>query len=175
VLARGGQRARVVQQGPAGPEGAPGPASGRPRLLAYQAAARAGLGMSTSLGKHQFFPWLRRGAGVDVDPAKTENPDGSADARAPIPVGITLHKTLAGADAGTVQASVSAQLYGPGDVIGVDPRHGIRTEPRHLTANYEPNYFAGIEFDHPELPWLFTPAAPSGDRLDRKSTRLNSS
>src|SRR5207245_6113737 len=28
-----------------------------------------------------------------------------------------------------------------------------------------PNYFAGIEFDHPELPWLFTPAAPSGDRL----------
>ena len=85
--------------------------------------------MSTSLGKHQFFPWLRRGAGVDVDPAKTENPDGSADARAPIPVGITLHKTLAGADAGTVQASVSALLYGPGDVIGVDPRHVIRTSP----------------------------------------------
>src|SRR5207244_8358221 len=28
-----------------------------------------------------------------------------------------------------------------------------------------PNYFAGIAFDHPEFPWLFTPAAPNGDRL----------
>ena len=43
--------------------------------------------------------------------------------------------------------------------------HVVRTEPRDRTLNYEPNNFAGIEFDPPDFPWLFTPAAPSGDRL----------
>ena len=121
--------------------------------------------MSTQLGKHQFFPWLRRGASTDIDKAKTENEDGSTDPRAGIPVVITLQPKWQGADQGTATAGVTAQLYGPGDVVGIDPRHVILTEPRHLTANYEPNYFAGIEFDHPEFPWLFTPAAPSTDRL----------
>jgi len=121
--------------------------------------------MSVELGKHQFFPWVRRGAAAHIDPATVEKTDGSAGQRVAIPVGITLRKTLGGADVGTAQVSVTAQLYGPGDVVGVDPRHVIRTEPRNLTANYEPNYFAGIEFDHPEFPWLVTPAAPGGDRL----------
>lgn len=121
--------------------------------------------MSTLLGKHQYFPWLRRGASTAIDKTKVEGTDGSTGRRADIPVGIKLKQTFGGADAGSSTASITAELYGPGDVVGIDPRHVIRTEPRHLTANYEPNYFAGIEFDHPEFPWLFTPAAPSGDRL----------
>jgi hypothetical protein len=60
---------------------------------------------------------------------------------------------------------MAVQMFGPGDVIGLDPRHVIRTEPRHFTVNYEPNYLCGVEFDTPDLPWLFTPAAPNGDRL----------
>ena len=31
-------------------------------------------------------------------------------------------------------------LYGPGDVIGIDPRAIVRTEPRHWITNFEPNY-----------------------------------
>ena len=60
---------------------------------------------------------------------------------------------------------MTVRLYGPGDVIGIDPRHVIRTEPRDQTVNFEPNYLAGIEFDYPDFPWLFTPAQPDGDRL----------
>ncbi|HWW45006.1 MAG TPA: hypothetical protein VN180_08025, partial [Acidimicrobiia bacterium] len=56
-------------------------------------------------------------------------------------------------------------LYGPGDVTGIDPRHIVRTDPADGTANYEPNYLAAIEFDHPDFPWLFTPAAANGSRL----------
>ena len=50
-------------------------------------------------------------------------------------------------------------------MLGFDPRHVIRTEPKDATPNFEPNYLACIEFDMPDLPWLFTPAAPAGDRL----------
>jgi len=41
----------------------------------------------------------------------------------------------------------------------------IRTEPRNLTTNFEPNYLAAVDFDDPDFPWLFTPDAPAGDRL----------
>jgi hypothetical protein len=51
------------------------------------------------------------------------------------------------------------RFYGPGDVTGIDAREIVRTEPRHQTTDFEPNYFAAIEFDDPSFPWMFTPAA----------------
>ena len=54
---------------------------------------------------------------------------------------------------------VPLRLYGPGDVIGIDPRAVLRTDPLGHTADFEPNYLACIEFDIPDFPWLFTPAA----------------
>lgn len=82
-----------------------------------------------------------------------------------MPVDVTVNAMRAGAVVDTQHAGTNVNLYGPGDVIGIDPRHIIRTEPRHLTANFEPNYLAGIEFDQLDFPWLFTPAKPNGDRL----------
>jgi len=58
-----------------------------------------------------------------------------------------------------------AESHLRGDVTGIDPRHIVRTDPPDGTPNYEPNYLAGIEFDHPDFIWLFTPAAPNGNRL----------
>src|SRR5262249_2128068 len=64
--------------------------------------------------------------------------------------------------------SVPTTVYGPGDVIGVDPREVVRTVPRHLTPDFSPNLFAAIEFDHPDFPWLFTPATPgTGSRVNQ--------
>jgi hypothetical protein len=54
---------------------------------------------------------------------------------------------------------VPLRLYGPGDVIGIDPRAVLRTDPLPLSADFEPNYLACVEFDIPDFPWLFTPAA----------------
>lgn len=56
---------------------------------------------------------------------------------------------------------VPIRLYGPGDVTGIDPRVVVRTEPRHLTAEFEDNYLAAIEFDRPDFPWLFSPPQPA--------------
>ena len=55
------------------------------------------------------------------------------------------------------------RLYGPGDVTGIDPQQVVRTEPRHLATDFEPNYFPAIEFDRPDFPWLFTPAKANAD------------
>jgi hypothetical protein len=55
--------------------------------------------------------------------------------------------------------SVDLSLYGPGDIIGVDPRLIVRLEPKAAATDAEPNYLAAIEFDPPEFPWLFTPAS----------------
>jgi hypothetical protein len=50
------------------------------------------------------------------------------------------------------------RLVGPGDITGIDQQQVVRTEPRHLAMDFEPNYFPAIEFDRPDFPWLFTPA-----------------
>ncbi|HME23292.1 MAG TPA: hypothetical protein VKI44_18515 [Acetobacteraceae bacterium] len=116
--------------------------------------------MSTDLGRYHFLAWTRRGIEASLN-----NPDtnGTLDARASLGVQVTIAAN--GASAATQPSPMNVQLYGPGDVVGIDPRHVIRTEPREFTVNYEPNYLCGIEFDAPDFPWLFTPAAPNGDRL----------
>ena len=50
-----------------------------------------------------------------------------------------------------------------GDIIGIDPREIIRTEPRNLTPDFPPYLFPFIEFDRPDFPWLFTPGKPDTD------------
>ena len=115
----------------------------------------------TTPGRYHFVAWSRRGIGSEL-----ANPDyGGA-----LPVRGTLSAALTVAAQGPSPASqaappVTVLTYGPGDVLGLDARHVIRTDPKDGTANYEPNYLACIEFDLPDLPWLFTPAAPAGDRL----------
>jgi hypothetical protein len=108
------------------------------------------------LGRYHFLAWARRGIGAGIT-----NPPGPPPSRATLSVELSLS-----VDAGTpTPISRSVELFGPGDVIGLDPRHVIKTEPRDSTVNFEPNYLCGIEFDSPDLPWLFTPAAPVGDLL----------
>jgi hypothetical protein len=113
------------------------------------------------LGRYHFLAWARRGIGATVG----NQDNGALPSRASLTVQLSL-SVLQGSGTSTVQPNgVPIELYGPGDIIGLDPRHIVKTEPRALTVNYEPNYLCAIEFDAPDLPWLFTPAAPNGDRL----------
>ncbi len=112
--------------------------------------------------RYHFRAWVRRGVGADAG-----DPDGPGiPARATLDVALDVTARQGDADVAVNPApAVSVHLHGPGDVVGIDPRHVIRTEPRDLTVNFEPNYLAGIEFDQPDFPWLFTPARPAGERL----------
>ncbi|MDT5078813.1 MAG: hypothetical protein QOJ80_3450, partial [Mycobacterium sp.] len=51
------------------------------------------------------------------------------------------------------------ELVGPGDIVGLDSRAIVRTEPRAGVTNFEPNYLAFVEFYDEDLPWRYTPAA----------------
>jgi hypothetical protein len=112
------------------------------------------------IGRYHFLSWARRGIGASI---KGKDGGGALPSRAVLDVQLAL--TVDNAPAPTQPPPNNVQLFGPGDVIGIDPRHIIRTEPRNLTVNFEPNYLCGIEFDTPDMPWLFTPAEPNGDKL----------
>jgi hypothetical protein len=116
----------------------------------------------TTVGRYHFVAWARRGIGASYN--QPDN-NGTLPDRATLNVQVSVNAqqgSTTTVDNSTVR---SVELFGPGDIIGLDPRHIIRTEPRNFTVNFEPNYLCGIEFDTPDLPWLFTPAAPNGDRL----------
>jgi hypothetical protein len=113
------------------------------------------------LGNYHFLAWSRRGIGASANNVDS----GSLPDRTTLNVQLFL-QVQGGVAPNPVSAPpVTVQVFGPGDVTGVDARMVIRTEPRQFTVNFEPNYLCGIEFDSPDFPWLFTPAAPNGDRL----------
>jgi hypothetical protein len=100
-------------------------------------------------GIQSFLPWVRQGL--------TSLPAETLPANLPAPAAVTVELKVAGG------APIRQQMrtYGPADVLGIDPRHIIRTEPANLARNFEPNFLAAVEFDRPDFPWLFTPASPN--------------
>jgi hypothetical protein len=117
-----------------------------------------------SLPRYEFLSFVRRGAAAEL---KNKDPlfEPQAPADPTLPYRGTLDATLRvrSSREGRVRsidpARTTVQLHGPGDVTGVDPRHVIRTEPRHMSTDLEPHLLAAIEFDQPDFLWQFTPAA----------------
>ncbi len=113
------------------------------------------------MSTYYFLPWVRSGMARLITTPDLGNdtlPDVSG--RISLPVTVSLNgKQVEPENAGP------PQLYGPGDVVGIDVREIIRTGPLQLTPDYPPERFAFIEFDRPDFPWLFSPGAQSKDRL----------
>ena len=98
--------------------------------------------------RYQFLPWVRQGVATAIRTVDTLGTGVSG--RAVLPLALRVNRR--------VDAGVSLRLYGPGDVTGFDTRVVVRTDPPHMAADFEPNYFPSIELDLPDLPWLLTPA-----------------
>jgi hypothetical protein len=95
-----------------------------------------------------FLPWLRQGLA-----ARFLTPDPLS---APLPARLSLQARV---DINQGEGgSVALTVAGAGEVIGVDPRQIVRMEPPPGTGDYESNDLVAVEFDNPDLPWLFTPA-----------------
>jgi hypothetical protein len=103
---------------------------------------------------YKFLPWVREGAASIIDAQDTL--DATMDARVLVDVNLQVNASPA--------LTRKVRLYGPGDVTGFDARQVVRTDPPHLTYDFEPNYFPAVEFDRPDFPWLFTPAAANVDQ-----------
>ncbi|WP_371599925.1 hypothetical protein [Streptomyces sp. NBC_00564] len=104
---------------------------------------------------YRFLPFVRRGLAARL--ATPDQLTGNIPARAKFAVRLALNH------GGSAQVDV--RVHGPGDVIGVDPRVIVRTDPVRLSRDFPPNQLALLEFDAPDLPWMFTPAAAAGDRI----------
>lgn len=52
------------------------------------------------------------------------------------------------------------QLYGPGDVTGLNYQAIVRTVPRAGVNDFEANFLASIEFYDEDFPWRYSPAVP---------------
>lgn len=103
---------------------------------------------------YRFLPWARRGLAQGI--TNSDNPGGNLPARTSLRVNLD-------ATGGTATARVD--VYGPGEVTGIDRRLILRTDPRPGATDFEPNYLPAIEFDPPDFPWLFTPAAHRAGQL----------
>ncbi|HEX5085386.1 MAG TPA: hypothetical protein VFY40_25395 [Blastocatellia bacterium] len=95
-----------------------------------------------------FLPWTRQGAAAGIQTPDSLGQDQAGVASTTVKLRIN----------NTVDIDRQVRLYGPGDITGIDTQQVIRTEPRHLATDFEPNYFPAVEFDRPDFPWLFTPA-----------------
>jgi hypothetical protein len=56
-------------------------------------------------------------------------------------------------------------LLGPGDIVGIDTAQVLRVSPARSTNRAEPEFFPCVELDAPDLPWAYSLAAPSANRL----------
>ena len=109
---------------------------------------------------YQFLPWVRRGLAVALDVPDNLGVGAPLAARGSAEVGVKL---VAPHD-GTAIAPVPMRLHGPGDVIGIDQRLVVRTDPKPNATNFEPNYLPIVDFDPPDFPWMLTPAKAQDDR-----------
>ncbi|MFG3705812.1 PQQ-binding-like beta-propeller repeat protein [Micromonospora sp. NPDC047670] len=115
------------------------------------------------MGGLRFLPWVRDGVARVV--AHTDTLSGAL----PRPrAEVTLSVAALGTDTATgdteqIAGTTTALLHGPGDVVGVDPQEIIRSHPAPGAENVEVSLLAAVEFDSPDLPWLYTPARPDAD------------
>ncbi|MDP1786528.1 hypothetical protein [Nitrosomonas sp.] len=115
-----------------------------------------------AIGTYTFLPWLRQGIANNI---QTADMDASVKTRASVAVSLNIKGS--GGEGGDITAPVvkNVALYGPGDIIGIESRAIIKTEPLNWITNFEPNYLCHIEFYDEDFPWRYTPATPSGSRL----------
>ena len=114
--------------------------------------------MSKPIASYSFLSWARQGLGIHTQDA----PAGKL--RGEVAVSVLLRGEKVGGGQATETFQRNVALYGPGDVIGIDTRAVVRSEPRPSIMNFEPNYLAFVEFYDEDFVWRYTPAAASSDQ-----------
>lgn len=106
-----------------------------------------------TVARYTFLPWLRRGLGNRIQAGA-----GAGSSRATLTVSLA-----AKSDAGqSAVPPVTVRLVGPGDIAGMHAQQVIRTEPRALATDFEPNYLAAIDLYDEDFPWRYSPVAVDG-------------
>lgn len=94
-----------------------------------------------------FLPYMRQGLAAQVKKTDLDK----SEKRISLPVTLTIQ-----ANEITREAKRDIFLYGPGDVLGINPRVISKVAPARYTTNFEPVFTPFIEFSEPDLLWRFS-------------------
>lgn len=112
----------------------------------------------SDIATYTFIPWLRQGLANQIN--------GQSGVRATIPVKLVLSGEKVGGGTETLpEITKNIEIYGPGDIAGLDPKAIIKVEPHNWITNFEPNYLPYIDFYDEDLPWRYSPVSPAQHRL----------
>jgi hypothetical protein len=118
---------------------------------------------------YQFLTYTRRGLAAALSETDTLGAAPMA-ALATFDVAVPVVSQAGAPDPAPVTRKVT--VSGPGDVAGLAASAVVRTWPADGFTDAETTFFPLVEFDHPDLPWLFTPAAPAAPVVAGAGERL---
>lgn len=110
----------------------------------------------TPIASYTFLPFARQGLGGRLQEADQAVVAGT---RASIALTLRLDADMLDGTTTTENVPKSIQLYGPGDVVGIDTGAIVRCEPRPGVTNFETNFLPFVEFYEEDFPWRYTPSA----------------
>jgi hypothetical protein len=102
-----------------------------------------------TLRNYTFLPWTRRGLGAELTTPDDLASGSPGPERASVSVAFSINSQPIAKD---------VEVLGPGDVVGINPRAIVKTDPRNWVTDFESNYLPYIEFYEEDFPWRFTPA-----------------
>ncbi len=105
-------------------------------------------------GRYTFLPWNRTGVAQGV----------STPAAGALRANVTVTVTVQG-DGAAEDVTQTLVVRGPSDVLSISEAQVIRRYPQPGADRAEEPFLAHVEFDRPDLPWIFSPSAPAGGRL----------
>lgn len=105
------------------------------------------------LGTYSFLPFVRSGIAAGLTTAF----DWSLPSRG----AVTVTLPVLDAAGGSHPVAQTLSVLGPGDVARLDPAQVVRTHPTAGDRNASSEDLVAVDLDRPDLPWMFTPAAPA--------------
>ena len=110
----------------------------------------------SELATYTFLPWLRQGIANEIS--------GQTGSRATIPIDLVVKGNNAdGNGEQNLTISKDIQIYGPGDITGIDKKAIVKVEPLNWITNFETNYLPYIEFYDEDFPWRYSPMPNPGN------------
>ena len=101
--------------------------------------------------KHYFLPYMRQGLAA----MSAQTSSVGKRVTMPVTVSIEAENKKTGKK---VQESFTKQiaLWGPGDILGINTRMIVKTEPVRNSNSFEPDLIPFIEFAEPDFLWRFS-------------------
>ena len=106
----------------------------------------------TDLLTYYFLPSVREGLATQIEETATGQRSQVEVSLTAVAYGISGAREICSVKPEAAQIA----LYGPGDVIGFDPRIVVHTDPKPNVGDFEANYFPSVEFADADFPWRYS-------------------